>query len=111
MSGKFSGSGEPGSGHSQCITAALVTVKFRGFSPQAMRVQYGAPEPPEKRDHCSNGQVVSITPTVALTRVKVADAHQILVRVHIYEKAIFLAFSKHTDSIVYVFLIILPTTV
>lgn len=33
------------------MTAALVTVKLRGFKPHAMSVQYGAPDPPENLDH------------------------------------------------------------
>lgn len=41
----------PGLGYSQCTIAACVAVKFLGSIPHAGKVQYGAPEPPEKRDH------------------------------------------------------------
>lgn len=33
------------------MKAAFVVVKFSGLSPQAMILQYGAPEPPEKREN------------------------------------------------------------
>lgn len=40
-----------GVGYSEWRRADCVFVKCRGFIPQASRVQYGAPEPPENRDH------------------------------------------------------------
>lgn len=51
IAGKLAGSGASGEGYSAWMKAPAVTVKLRGLKPQAGSVQYGAPEPPEKRDH------------------------------------------------------------
>ncbi len=38
-------------GYSEWTMAASVAEKLRGLIPHAGMVQYGAPEPPENRDH------------------------------------------------------------
>lgn len=57
MAGNAAGSASSALGYSQCTIEACVAVKFLGSMPHAGIVQYGAPEPPEKRDHC--GKAVS----------------------------------------------------
>ena len=51
MAGREAGSASCASGYSQWRMAAWVAVILRALMPHAASVQYGAPDPPEKRDH------------------------------------------------------------
>jgi hypothetical protein len=57
MSGKDSGSGLSAEGYSQWMNAEYVAVTFLGLIPHANRTQYGAPEPPVKRENLQDEEV------------------------------------------------------
>lgn len=67
-------------------------MKFLGFIPHAGSVQYGAPDPPEKRDHYGVSDFAS---------VRSQETYNVLMRVHVDPKSIFLALAQDADNIVH----------
>jgi len=93
------------------MTAARVRVKFCGSRPHARRVQYGAPEPPEKRDHCEGrggARVSALERVVVVVAVEEGQGtHEVLVRVDVAAEAELLALAEELDDVVEVGLVVL----
>jgi hypothetical protein len=101
MAGTEAGSGSFVFGHSEWIIAASVGVIPAGSIPQAARVQYGAPEPPEKRDHW-----FFVSERQHVWRFK---THHVLVRIHENLEAMVLAFAENANGIIHEIIIILSS--
>ena len=71
--------------------------------PQAGRVQYGAPDPPENRDHCKGAVNLML-------KVEMVTTHNVLMWIHHDSEAILLAFSKHADDVVHEVVVIFSST-
>jgi len=86
-----------------------VAVILCGSIPHAASVQKGAPEPPEKRDHCERVFVVLDIYANDEIFIYLRDAYRILMRIHEHSETVLFAFDEALDDVVHVFIVVYPT--